>query len=116
MTIVTHQKSLASQSTRKLPFSTLLDMLQKQHRNNSSALTVARPLAPKATHQIHVSWYLKVVVSFTSRHSVIKVCEKTEKCFERMLATTGRKLPHVRGIPDAITVSVLGDLNIVYRI
>lgn len=32
--------------------------------------------------------------------------------FERMLATTGGKLPLGIGIPDAITVSVLGALDL----
>ena len=44
--------------------------------------------------------------------SVIQVCKETEKCFQRMLATTDGKLPHGRGIPDAIAVSVLGALKV----
>ena len=44
--------------------------------------------------------------------SVIHVCEETEKCFQRMLATTDGKLPHGRGIPDAIAVSVLLALKV----
>lgn len=44
--------------------------------------------------------------------SVITVCEESEKCFGRMLATTAGKLPHGKGIPDAIAVSVLGALNV----
>ena len=44
--------------------------------------------------------------------SVIKICEETEKCFERMLAATDGKLPHGKGITDAIAVAVLGSCNI----
>ena len=48
---------------------------------------------------------------FKATPSVIKVCEETEKCFERMLTATGGSLLHSKGIADAITVSVLGALN-----
>ena len=44
--------------------------------------------------------------------SVVHVCEEAEKCFQRMLATTDGKLPHGRGIPDAIAVSVLLALKV----
>ena len=49
---------------------------------------------------------------FKPTHSVIKVCEETEKCFQRMLTSTGGKLPQCKGISDAIGVSVLGALKI----
>ena len=44
--------------------------------------------------------------------SVIKVCEETKKCFQRMLAVTDGQLPHARGIPDAFVVAVLASLSI----
>lgn len=48
---------------------------------------------------------------FKPSPSVVKVCEETEKCFERLLAVTGGNLPRTKGIPDAIAVSVLGSTN-----
>lgn len=47
--------------------------------------------------------------------SVIKVCEETEKCFQRMLALTDGQLPHAHGIPDAFVVAVLASLSISSR-
>ena len=49
---------------------------------------------------------------FKPTSSVIKVCEETEKCFQRMLAVTDGQLPHARGIPDAFVVAVLASLSI----
>eukprot|EP00794_Sanderia_malayensis_P021103 gene21103-23164_t len=49
---------------------------------------------------------------FKPTQSVVKVCEKTEKCFNRMLASTDGRLPRCTGIPDAIATSVLGSLNL----
>ncbi|KAG1655031.1 DNA transposase THAP9 [Nymphon striatum] len=43
--------------------------------------------------------------------SVVVVCEETEKRFERMMATTKGKLPRIKGIPGAISLSVLQDMN-----
>ena len=34
---------------------------------------------------------------FKPSSSVIKVCEETEKCFDKMLAATGGNLPHCTG-------------------
>ena len=44
--------------------------------------------------------------------SVRKVGEETEKCFARLLAATSGKLPRGQGVPDAISIVVLGSLNI----
>lgn len=43
--------------------------------------------------------------------SVIRVCSDTEKCFLRLLACSGGKLPINTGIPDAIATSVLHSIN-----
>ena len=44
--------------------------------------------------------------------SVRKICEETEKCFARLLATTSGRLPHGHGAPEAISSVVLHSLNI----
>ena len=44
--------------------------------------------------------------------SVIKVCEETEKCFQRMSAVTEGQLSNACGISDAIVQVVLGSLSI----
>ena len=44
--------------------------------------------------------------------SVRKVCEETEKCFARLMAATSGRLPHGQGVPDSISIAVLGSLNI----
>ena len=44
--------------------------------------------------------------------SVRKVCEKTEKCFARLMAATSGRLPHGQGAPDSISTTVLRSLNI----
>ena len=49
---------------------------------------------------------------FKPAASVISVCTETEKCFQRMLASTNGRLPQGEGIPDAIAVSVLNGVNI----
>ena len=49
---------------------------------------------------------------FKSAASVISVCTETEKCFQRMYASTNGRLPQGEGIPDAIAVSVLNGVNI----
>ena len=49
---------------------------------------------------------------FKPTESVIKICQETEKCFQRMLTKTGGKLPHCKGIPDAIASSVLAGINL----
>jgi hypothetical protein len=49
---------------------------------------------------------------FMPTPSVIKVCEESEKCFQRMLAVTCGQLPHATGILDTIVVAVLGVLCI----
>ena len=43
--------------------------------------------------------------------SVITACTETERCFQRMLATTEGRLPQEKGIPDAIALSVLNSIN-----
>ena len=43
--------------------------------------------------------------------SAIKICLETEHCFQRMLKTTGGKLPQSKGLPDAIASSVLSNIN-----
>ena len=48
---------------------------------------------------------------FKPTESVINVCEETENCFQRMMKVTDGKLPHCKGIVDAIAVSVLGGIN-----
>eukprot|EP00794_Sanderia_malayensis_P004096 gene4096-4651_t len=48
---------------------------------------------------------------FKPSPSVIKVCEETEKCFERMLKSAGGNLPRCMGIPDAIATAVLQGLD-----
>ena len=42
--------------------------------------------------------------------SVRKVCEETEKCFARLMAATSGRLPHGQGVPDSISITVLGSL------
>ena len=48
---------------------------------------------------------------FKPTKSVIKVCEETEKAVERMLNSTSGKLPHCKGVPDAIATAVLNNLG-----
>ena len=43
--------------------------------------------------------------------SVINICLETERCFQRMLKSTGGKLPQTKGLPDAIASSVLCNIN-----
>ena len=43
--------------------------------------------------------------------SAIKICLETEHCFQRMLKTTGGKLPQSKGLPDTIASSVLSNIN-----
>ena len=40
------------------------------------------------------------------------MCTETEKCFQRVLASTNGRLAQGEGIPDAIAVSVLNGVNI----
>ena len=49
---------------------------------------------------------------FKPTSSVIKVCEETERCFQRMLAVTEGQLPNASGISDAIVQAVLSSLPI----
>ena len=49
---------------------------------------------------------------FKPAASVISVCTETERCFQRMLASTNGRLPQGKGIPDAIVVSVLNSIDI----
>ena len=49
---------------------------------------------------------------FKPTSSVIKVCEETEKCFQRMLSVTEGQLPKVCGISEAIVQAVLSSLSI----
>ena len=44
--------------------------------------------------------------------SVVTVCEETEKCFERLLLTTAGDIPRSIGIPEAIAISVLQNIDI----
>jgi hypothetical protein len=48
---------------------------------------------------------------FKATPSVLMVCEETEKCFQRMLMSTGGNLPRCKGLTDAISVAVLGNLD-----
>ena len=43
--------------------------------------------------------------------SVLKICLETERCFQRMLNSTGGKLPQSKGLPDAIVSTVLSNIN-----
>eukprot|EP00794_Sanderia_malayensis_P020811 gene20811-22854_t len=49
---------------------------------------------------------------FKPSASVIDVCQETEKTFQRMIVTTGGELPRAKGIADAITFSVLHNLDL----
>ena len=49
---------------------------------------------------------------FKPTKSVVAVCEETEKRFQRMLKTTKGELPRLKGIPAAISTSVLQDINL----
>ena len=49
---------------------------------------------------------------FKAAASVISVCTETEKCFQRMLASTNGRFPQGEGIPDAIAASVLNGIDI----
>ena len=49
---------------------------------------------------------------FKPSPSVIAICEETEKKFQRILSTTGGKLPQGKGITDAIASSVLEDITL----
>ena len=51
---------------------------------------------------------------FKPTASTIKVCEESERCFQRMLASTNGKLPQAKGLPDAVSSSVLESLNLSY--
>ena len=42
---------------------------------------------------------------------VVKVCETTEKCFQRLLSVTGGDLPQASGLTHAISSAVLGEVN-----
>ena len=48
---------------------------------------------------------------FKPTTSMLTVCEETEKCFQRMLLSTGGTLPHCMGISDAIATSVLSGID-----
>eukprot|EP00794_Sanderia_malayensis_P010334 gene10334-11409_t len=50
--------------------------------------------------------------SFVPSTSVIDVCQETEKTFQRMIVTIGGELPQAKGIADAITFSVLQNLDL----
>lgn len=49
---------------------------------------------------------------FKASPSVITVCQETEKCFQRMLATTEGELPLTSGIQEAFVMAVLSYLPI----
>ena len=49
---------------------------------------------------------------FKPAASVTSVCTETEKCFQRMLASTNGRLPQGEGIPDAIAASVWNGIDI----
>ena len=49
---------------------------------------------------------------FKPASSVVNICNESEKCFERMLAKNAGKLPHGKGIPEAIATVVLGTLKV----
>ncbi len=49
---------------------------------------------------------------FKPATDVISVCTETERCFQRMLASTNGRLPQGKGIPDAIVVPVLNGIDI----
>ena len=51
-----------------------------------------------------------MVTFLNQQSSVIKVCKKTERCFQRMLVVTEGHLPNDRSISDAIVQAVLGAL------
>ena len=48
---------------------------------------------------------------FKPSKSVIQVCEETEKCFRRMLASNDGHLPQCSGMSEAIQLAVLQNLN-----
>ena len=57
-------------------------------------------------------------VQFKSRGSLILpsksvriICEETEKCFGRLLAITSGKPPQKKGVPQAISLAVLGNIQ-----
>ena len=49
---------------------------------------------------------------FKPTSSVIKVCEETERCLQRMLAVTEGHFPNGCGVSDAIVPAVLGSLPV----
>ena len=48
---------------------------------------------------------------FKPTKSVIVICEETEKCFRRMMASTDGQLPRKSGVDRAISIAVLGNLS-----
>ena len=48
---------------------------------------------------------------FKPSKSVIAICEETEKCFRRMIASTSGNLPRKAGVDRAISTAVLGNLS-----
>ena len=42
---------------------------------------------------------------------VVKVCETTEKCFQRLLTVTGGDLPRASGTCQAISSAVLSEIG-----
>lgn len=41
--------------------------------------------------------------------NIVEVCKASERCFQRLLTTSGGKLPQGKGVTAAITIQVLSD-------
>ena len=113
MTIVTCQMSQASLNTRKQPFPTSQDLLPKHFRRNS--LPQCCSVLGSQDKNVPCSPFLQLKDRgnlYKPSQSVITVCTETEKCFQRMLKTSGGKLPHDKGIVVAIAITVLAAVNV----
>ena len=67
-----------------------------------------------STTHYHTSQFLKLKDRgglFKPSHSLLRTCEETEKCFNRLLSVTNGKCPTSAGITQAISVAVLGNIN-----
>ena len=49
---------------------------------------------------------------FKPPDSVVTVCQEAERCFMRILKTSGGNLPHCKGVPEAIATAVLGAVHL----
>ena len=113
MTIVIYQMSQASWNTRKQPFPALHDLLPNNFRKTPlSQLPQCFRISKQCPMFILPPVKRSGYNLYKPSQTVITVCTETEKCFQRMLNTSGGKLPHGKGIVGAIAVTVLGAVKV----